>query len=461
MVTAAAPVAPLPAHSLLVFLLQVCVLLTLAFTLGRIAERFRMPAIVGELLAGVIIGPSLLGTLAPAFSNWLLPAQASQMNLLDAAGQLGVLLLVGVTGSHIDLAALRRRVGTAAKVSLAGLLIPLGLGIALGYVLPDSLVPDGVDRGVFALFIGVAMCVTAIPVIAKTLSDMKLLHRNVGQLTLAAGLVDDAVGWFLLSVVSAMATIGVTTGHVSIAVLYLIGFVVFAFVVARPLIRRVMRLADRSEQAGPTIAITVITILLGAATTQALGMEAIFGAFIAGIIIGEPRAANQHKLAPLRAVVLWVLAPLFLASAGLRMDLTSLADTTTALAALAILVVAIVGKFAGAFLGAKSSRLGNWDALAIGAGMNARGVVEVVIAMAGLRLGVLSTAMYTSIVLVAIVTSLMAPPVLRFAMARVDSNEEELARLAAHEAWSSDGSPGDNSDSDNGAAAPRGGNGTS
>ena len=434
----AAPVAPLPAHSLLVFLVQVCVLLILAFALGRLAERLRMPAIVGELLAGVLLGPSLLGFTAPALSGWLLPSEASQMHLLDAAGQIGVLLLVGVTGSHIDMAALRRRAGTAARISLAGLLVPLGLGIGLGYLLPESLVPDSTHRGVFALFLGVAMCVTAIPVIAKTLSDMKLLHRDIGQLTLAAGLVDDAVGWFLLSVVSAMATVGVTTGHVSVAVLHLLGFVAFAFLVARPLVRYVMRLADRSPQSGPTISVTVITILLGASATQALGMEAIFGAFIAGIIVGGPRSANHHKLAPLRAVVLWVLAPLFLATAGLRMDLTSLADTTTALAALAILVVAIVGKFAGAYIGAKASRLGNWDALAIGAGMNARGVVEVVIAMAGLRLGVLSTATYTSIVLVAIVTSLMAPPLLRFAMARVDQNEEELARLATHEAWAGD-----------------------
>lgn len=434
----AAPVPPLSSHQLLIFLLQVTMLLGLAFALGRLAELVKLPAIVGELLAGVLIGPSLIGTLFPSFSNWLLPHEASQMHLLDAAGQLGVLLLVGVTGSHLDLAMLRRRRTTAIKVSLSGLLIPLGLGIGLGYVLPDSLVPDSTNRGVFALFLGVAMCVTAIPVIAKTLADLKLLHRDVGQLTLAAGLVDDAVGWFLLSVVSGLATVGVTTGQVSKSVFYLVGFVVFAFVVARPLINRMMRLADRSEQSGPTIAITVITIMLGAATTQALGMEAIFGAFIAGIIVGGPKAANNRKLAPLRTVVLWVLAPLFLASAGLRMDLTSLFHLNTALAALAILFVAIFGKFAGAFLGAKMSGLTSAEGLALGAGMNARGVVEVVIASAGLRLGVLSTATYTSIVLVAIVTSLMAPPLLRLATNRINHNDEERLRLAEHEAWANE-----------------------
>jgi Kef-type K+ transport system membrane component KefB len=432
------PVPPLAAHQLLIFLLQIGLLLLLAFCLGRVAERMKLPAIVGELLAGVIVGPSLLGFLAPGFSHWLLPANASQMHLLDAAGQIGVLLLVGITGSHLDMAMLRRRRVTAARISISGLLVPLGLGIGLGFLLPASLIPGDTPRGVFALFIGVAMCVTAIPVIAKTLSDLKLLHRDVGQLTLAAGVFDDAVGWFLLSVVSALATIGVSVGLVSRSVLYLVGFVAFAFIVARPVVRKIMRAADRSGQAGPTIAITVITVLLGAAATQALGMEAIFGAFIAGIIVGAPNAANQRKLAPLKTLVLWVLAPLFLASAGLRMDLTTLVDGGTVLAALAMLVVAIFGKFAGAYIGAKLSRIGKWESLAIGAGMNARGVVEVVIAMAGLRLGVLTTSTYTSIVLIAIVTSLMAPPLLRFAMARVTHNEEELLRQAEQAAWSNE-----------------------
>ena len=433
--TLAAIVQPLASHQLLIFILEVATLLGLAFGLGRLAALLKMPAVVGELLAGVIVGPSLLGFMAPAFANWLMPSDPAQLHLLDAAGQIGLLLLVGVTGSHIDMAALRRRRGTAARISLSGLLLPLGLGVGLGLVLPATLVGENAERSVFAMFLGVAMCVTAIPVIAKTLSDLRMLHRNVGQLTLAAGLVDDAVGWFLLSVVSTLATVGISTGHVSRSLLYLVGFVVFAFVVARPVVQWIMRRADRSSQAGPTIVLTVIIILLSAGTTQALGMEAIFGAFIAGILIGGPKSANARKLAPLNSVVLWVLAPLFLASAGLRMDLTALADPRTLAAAGAILAVAVFGKFAGAYIGARLSKLSKWEALAMGAGMNARGVIEVVIAYAGLRLGVLTTATYTSIVLVAIVTSLMAPPLLRMAMARVSQSDEEILRKAEHDAW--------------------------
>lgn len=430
----AAPISPIAPHPLLIFLTALAVLLLLARLLGRLAERIGLPAVVGELLTGMILGPSLLGHLAPSISGWLLPAQAEQMHLLDAVGQLGVLLLVGITGTHLDLGMLRRQGLTAARVSISGLLIPLGLGIGLGLYLPSSVTGGKSETWVFALFLGVAMCVSAIPVIAKTLSDMRLLHRNIGQLTLAAGMIDDAVGWLLLSVVAAAATTGITTGHVSLSVVYLIAFVVFAATIGRLLVRRVMTMTAKSTENGPAVAAAVIIVLLGAVTTHSLGMEPVFGAFIAGILIASSRP-SLARLAPLRTVVLSVLAPLFLATAGLRMDLTALAKPEVALTAVAVLAIAIIGKFAGAYLGARLSRLTSWEGIALGAGMNARGVIEVIVALTGLRLGVLNTATYTIVVLVAIVTSLMAPPLLRLAMSRVANSEEERLRKIDHDTW--------------------------
>src|SRR5574342_902744 len=159
MVVAVAPIAPIGAHELLVLLLQIGMLLGLALLLGQGAVRLRMPAVVGELAAGVLLGPSLFAHVAPGASAWLLPHDPVQQHLLDAIGQLGVLLLVGITGMHIDLGLVRRKGATAARVSAGGLLIPLGLGIGLGFLLPRALVPA--DRTVFALFLGVAMCVSA------------------------------------------------------------------------------------------------------------------------------------------------------------------------------------------------------------------------------------------------------------------------------------------------------------
>ncbi|WP_247195556.1 cation:proton antiporter [Streptomyces sp. GESEQ-35] len=424
-----APVPTIPHHSLLVFLLQVAVLLLLATALGQLAARFHLPAIVGELLAGVIVGPSLLSHVWPALADWLLPKEPGQLHLLDAVGQLGVVLLVGITGMELKFDLVRRRGATAVRVSLAGLLLPLGLGVGMGYLLPASLIPGGTSPTVFSLFLGVAMCVTAIPVIAKTLIDMNLLHRDIGQLTLAAGVFDDVVGWFLLSIVSAMATAGLTTGTIATALLYPVGVVVTAWLVGRPLVKWALRAAGRSASPAPTIAVVTLIVLLGAAATQALRLEAVFGAFVCGVLIGTSGELDGKKLAPLRTTVLAFLAPVFFATAGIRMDLSALARPTVLATACAVLAVAILGKFVGAYVGAKMSGLGRWEALALGAGMNCRGVIEIVVAMVGLQLGVLGAETYTIIILVAIVTSLMAPPILRFATARIDENAEaEMAR---------------------------------
>jgi Kef-type K+ transport system membrane component KefB len=427
MAASVSPVAPIGPHELLIFLLQVGMLLALAKLLGRLAMRFGMPTVVGELCAGVLLGPSLLEYLAPGLSAWLLPKQPGQFHLLDAVGQVGVLLLVGITGTHLDTGLMRRQGTTAACVSGAGLVVPLGLGIGCAYLLPSSLLSGGTDRSVFALFLGVAMCVSAVPVIAKTLMDMDLIHRNVGQLTLTAAMVDDAVGWLLLSVVSALATTGLSGQHVALSALYLCGLIAAAISVGRPVVRTILRLNGGLDEPGTAAGVTVAMLLLSAAATHALGLEAVLGAFIAGTLIGSC-GLDLARLAPLRVFVLSVLAPVFFATAGLRMDLTALRQPVVFAAAVVVLLIAVVGKFAGAYIGARLSRLSRWEAIALGAGMNARGVIEVIIAMVGLRLGVLSTETYTIIVLVAIVTSLMAPPILRFALRRVEPTAAERAR---------------------------------
>jgi len=433
MVISAAPLAPLSQHTLLVFLCQLAALLTLALLMGRLAVRIGLPALVGELLTGVLLGPSLLGRTAPDVAGWLLPHDPQQQHLLDGVGQFGVLLLVGVAGAHMDLTGLKRRRATALRVSAFGLVIPLVLGITAGFVAPDELIGAGKERIVFACFVGVAMSVSAIPVIAKTLADMRLLHRDIGQLTLTAGMVDDVVGWFGLALVSAMATSGLSVSKVGHALLDLVLVVLFAVIVGRFLVRWALRKATSTGESGPPIATAVALILFGAAGTQWLGLEAVFGAFLVGMLVAG--SIDPAKLAPLRAVVLSVLAPIFMASAGLRIDLGGLADPAVAIAAAVALTIAIVGKFTGAYLGARTSRMSNWEGVALGAGMNARGVVEVVVAMVGLRLGVLTTDTYTIVVLIAIITSLMAPPILRLAMARVEQTADENLRAAAQEAW--------------------------
>jgi Kef-type K+ transport system membrane component KefB len=432
MLLSAGPIAPLGAHQVLVLLLQIGLLLGLALVLGRLAQRFGTPAVVGELCAGVLLGPSVLGHAVPGVSGWLLPHNPSQMHLLDAMGQFGVVLLVGVTGMNIDLSWILRQGATVARVSMGGLVVPLGLGVAIGFVLPPVLLATGGDRTVFASFIGLAMCVSAIPVIAKTLLDMRLLHRNIGQLIIGAAVIDDVIGWLLLSIVAAMARNGVSVGRVAESTAFLAGVILFAVTIGRPAVGTVLRISARSTEPGTVIAAAVLLIVLSAAGTQALGMEAILGAFYCGILIGSTGRVDRARLAPLRTLVMALFAPLFFATAGLRMDLTALVRPVVLGTAFLVLLVAIVGKFTGVYVGARTSRLGRWDALALGAGMNSRGIIEVIIGMIGLQLGVLTTEMYTIIVLVAIATSMMAPPMLRYTLARAPgASPEEMEREKA------------------------------
>jgi Kef-type K+ transport system membrane component KefB len=421
------PVAPISAHGMLLFLLQVGMLLTLALGLGRLAVRLRMPAVVGELTAGVLVGPSLLAHVAPDVSAWLLPRDAAQLNLVDAIGQFGVLLLVGITGMHIDLGLIRRHGMTAARVSVGGLVVPLGLGVGAGLLVPASLI-GGTDRVVFALFLGVALGVSAIPVIAKTLLEMRLLHRNVGQLVISAAAVDDIAGWLLLSLVAALATTGLGAEQVVFSLGGLIAALAFTLLLGRPLVAVVLRLTSRSSDPGVSIAAAVALLMFAAAGTHALGMEPILGTLLCGILIGSSGRVDLEQLAPLRTLVMAVLAPIYFASAGLRMDLTALARPAVLATAVVVLALAVAGKFIGAYAGARASRLGHWEGLALGAGLNARGVIQLIVATVGLRLGVLNTASYTIVVLVAIVTSLMAPPTLRYAMRRIAVTSEERVR---------------------------------
>lgn len=422
---ATGPVPPIAPHQLAVLLCEIGLLLILAFALGRLAVRLKMPPIVGELCAGVLAGPSVLAHLAPAVSAWLLPQDPAQIHLLDAVAGVGLLLLVGITGIGVDVRLIRRRAGSAAITGIAGLVIPLAAGTGLALLLPASLIPAHASRINSALLVGVAVGVSAMPVIAKTLTDLRLLHRDIGQLILCAVSVDDTLGWMLLAIVSAMAA-----GHLAATGVgwLLAGLALVVAVACRPVLRAALRTAAARPDPGPLIATVVILIILAAAGTQAIGLEAVFGAFICGIVIGSCGVVEPARLAPLRVPVLSVLAPLYFATAGLRMNLTALVRPPVLVAGLAVLAVAIVTKFAGAYAGARLSRLGHWPALALGAGMNSRGVVEVIVAMVGLQLGLLGPAMYTIIVLVAIITSVMAPPLLRFATARIDATAEETIR---------------------------------
>ncbi len=421
-------------HELLVFWVQIAALLVTARLLGGLMQRIHQPAVIGELAAGVLLGPSVFGKIWPEGFEWFLPDSRVQSAALLGVSWIGVVLLLLVTGFETDPVLIARMGRAAGLVAIGSLGIPLAVGFATGWVVPESFLGPEAERPLFAAFIAVSLAISALPVIAKILSELGLLRRNFGQLILAAGMVDDVAGWLLLGVIAGIASSGeLQVARLAVSIGGLILFVVVAFTAGRRLVDALFRsLRSRGDLVSQVGAIAAIGF--GAAVvTQALGVEAVLGAFVAGIVLGRSRVIDERAPAQLGRATSAVFAPIFFATAGLRVDLGALSDPTVLAWAVGVIVVATFAKFAGAVAGARFAGLPMLDGLALGAGLNARGALEIVVATIGLSVGVLSVEAYTIIVLMAMATSAMAPPMLAHIAGRWQGTGEEQGRLAAEE----------------------------
>lgn len=423
-------------HDILVLLVQLAVLLLSARALGEVARRWKQPSVIGEILAGIILGPSILSSLFPALGYWLVPQTAVQGYLLETVSLIGAMFLLLITGLETDIALIRRHARTAIGVSLGGIATTFASGFLLGQFLPDSLLVDPSARLVFSLFVATAMSISAIPVIAKVLMDMNLMRRDIGQTIIAAGMSDDTIGWILLSIVAGLAAgEAVTAGTVFQIVGSVLAFLVLSFTLGRVLVKKIMDyVQDELISEDRLLTLVIVLTLLWGAITQALNLEAVLGAFVMGILFGTmPRLPEsvRHKL---ESISLAVFTPIFFGVAGLKVNLLQLTSPSLIGFALLVIGVATIGKFSGTYLGARLiGRRDHWTSLSFGAGLNARGAMEIIIATIGLSLGILSQDMFSIIVLMAMVTSLMAPPLLRLILARVEPEAEELERLRKEE----------------------------
>ena len=373
------------------------------------------------------LGPSLLGHLAPALYRLLFPADPIADHLLEAVAWIGVIMLLLYTGLETDLEILRRVGRAALTVSWLGIIVPGITGFALGWEIPASHLVDPHERLIFSLFIAVAMSISAVPVIAKILIDLDLMRRDLGLLILAAGILDDAIGWLLLSVVAGLAANGVVNlrSLASIAVA-VVAFVTFCYYVGANLVVRVMRWIDDrgvAEHAGMSAMVGIA--VLCAIITQAIGIHAVFGAFIAGLMLGRSPRLRKSDRAELEATTIGVFAPVFFAYSGLSVDLFALHGISLLAV---VLAVAIMGKLIGCTAGAVTFGFKWREALAVAVGMNARGGMGIIVALVGLSLGILTNEMYAIIILVAIVTSLMTPPLLSWLLAGVERRPHEVER---------------------------------
>lgn len=418
-------------HAVFLLLLQICILLAVARLLGELMRKLHQPAVVGELLAGVLLGPTTFGLIAPELQSEIFPPLQSQVDLLSVVTWLGVLFLLIVTGFETDVRLILQRGKGALLVSAGGIIVPFTTGIALGWMLPDHFLAAPSQRLVFALFMAVAMSISAVPVIAKVLFDLKLVRRDIGQLTLAAAMTDDTIGWILLSVVAGLATRGsIDIGAVMVSVGAALAFLLFAFTLGGPVIGGVLSVVDRLGTGVSGQLSAVLVMAFGAAAfTQTMGIEAVLGAFVVGILARQSRRFRNETAHSLELVTVGFAAPIFFASAGLKVDVIRLFDQEVLTTGLLVLAIACVGKFVGCYLGSWAGGLSHWERLAMGSGMNARGAMEIIVATVGLGLGVLTQEMYSIIVMVAIATSLMAPPLLRWTLSHIEIGPDEAKRL--------------------------------
>lgn len=425
-----------PHHDIFLLVFQVGVLLLAARAFGEISTRLGQPSVIGEILAGIILGPSLLAGAFPAFGELIIPQTEVSGYLLEVISLLGAMFLLLITGLETDIQLIKRHAKTAISVSFGGISITFITGFFLGQYLPDFLLADPDERLVFSLFVATAMAISAIPVIAKVLMDMNLMRRDIGQTILAAGMSDDTIGWILLSIVAGIAAgDAVTTGTVLTTVGSVLAFLVISFTLGRWMVRKLLTFVqDEVISSDRLLSLVIILAFFWGAITQLLNLEAILGAFVMGILFGMMPRLPEDVVSKLESIALGVFAPIFFAVAGLKVNILNLFDPTLIVITLIVIAIATLGKVIGTYAGARViGKKDHWTSLSFGAGLNARGAMEIIIATIGLRLGILSQDMFSIIVVMAIATSLMAPFALRAVLKRVTIGEEEEKRLKKEE----------------------------
>ena len=426
------PFTAAPHHDVLAFLVQVAVLLLTARALGEVARRVGQPTVVGEILAGIVLGPSLLSGFVPVINEWVIPHNPVQGYLLEIVSLMGVMFLLLITGLETDVALIRHQARSAVGVALGGLVVPLVMGFALGQLLPDHLLVSPESRFVFALFIATAMAISAIPVVAKVLMDLNLTRRDIGQTIIASAMIDDTTGWIILSVVIGLASGGgVTAGGVLQSIGTVLAFMILSFTVGRWLISRALTFVQNNiGLRDKVLSLVILLMFVWGAIGQALGLEALLGAFVIGIVLSMIPRLNSDIIHKLESITFSFFSPVFFAVAGLKVDAARLLSPELLLITLVVIAVAVICKMIGVYIGARwIGGSDHWTAIFFGAGLNARGSIGIIVANIGLSLGILTQDMFSMIVVMAVVTSLMSPFVLRWAVEHIVPRKEEMERL--------------------------------
>lgn len=397
-------------HPLGIILAQIVTIILVSRIFGFIFRKIHQPTVIGEIIAGIALGPSLLGLLFPEFFAALFPANS--LNNLSLLSQVGLILFMFMVGMELDLKVIRNKVKDAVVVSNAGILIPFTLGIGLAYFIYGHFAQPGVPFMPFGLFLGMAMSITAFPVLARIVQERGIHRTRVGTLVITCAAADDISAWCMLAAIIAIAQAGSFLSSLYV-ILLSISYVFLMIKVVRPFLKRVGDLhSSRENLSKQVVAIFFLTLLISSFATEMIGIHALFGAFIAGTIMPENTKFRNIFIQKIEDVALVLLLPLFFVFTGLRTQIGLLNDLYLWKITGLIILVAITGKFLGSALAAKIMGQ-NWrDSLTIGALMNTRGLMELVVLNIGYDLGILSPEVFSMMVIMALVTTIMTGPAL-------------------------------------------------
>jgi Kef-type K+ transport system membrane component KefB len=394
-----------------VFILQLITIIGAAKIVGWLFSKLRQPVVMGEIVAGIILGPSLLGWTLPDVSDYLFPAQSMPGILL--LSQIGLIFFMFCVGLELDLSMVRKKAFSAIAISQASMIIPFSLGITCSYFLYESLAPPNVPFHAFALFTGISMSVTAFPVLARIIKEFNLSGTRTGNVAIAAAAVDDVTAWMVLALI-----ISVLKGESAAGFFYIFGtsmiYVIIMLTLVKPFLQNKLSgwLKNNSSKLS-TWGLIFIFVLFNAFFTEKIGLHVSFGAVMAGLVFPHSNGLRTMITDKIESFVLVLLLPLFFVYTGLHTKLPLLSDTSLWLPCIAIILIAVAGKFGGGAVTARITGESVKDSLTIGFLLNTRGLMELIVLNIGFELGIISQELFTIMVIMALFTTMMAGPGLR------------------------------------------------
>jgi len=405
-------------HEVTVMFLSLGILLALALCLGEMAKRCRQPAVLGEILAGILLGPTVLGALAPEWSNVLFAVQGKNAVVLEGLTTLAIALFLLVAGMEVNLSTMWRQGKAALTVALAGIVAPFAVGFPASWSAPQLFGWEGeVDPLIFALFLATALSISALPVIARTLMDLNLYRSDFGMIIIAAAVCNDVVGWIVFAVILGLLVEGVRSGvSLGQTIGLTLGFAVVMLTAGRWLIHWILPwIKAHTAWPGGILGFALSLAFFGAAFTEYIGVHAIFGTFLIGVAIGDSSHLREQTRAVIHQFVSFIFAPLFFASIGLKVNFATHFD---GILILTVCVVACLGKVVGCGVAARCSGMPPNEAWALGFGMNARGAMEIILGLLALQYGLIHERLFVALVVMALGTSMLSGPMIQRILGR-------------------------------------------